>query len=280
MANALLQPYGVIRAHDRAKHLASSEGDPRYRCALETADTLRWQDRAEDERARACLERLTSADPSFAIGYTLLAVIYYRDFLYGYDPQPDGSLQLERALRAARRAIELDPASARAYQVLSGILFARGEIEPAFAAGDKALALNIYDLLSVAEYGGRLIMTGEIAHGMAMLRRGGEYGGIRPSWQHFYLFLGSYLDGDMKEAAYQAGQITSETYTFGLVAKALAAAAAGDAGRARQALDRLIAVQPKWRQNPRGELGKLIPKPEIVDRLAHDLMAAGLAARS
>src|SRR5262245_20751856 len=69
LANALFQPYGVIRAHDRAKHLGSSEGYPRYRCALGTADTLRWQDRAEDERAHACLKRLTSADPSFAIGF-------------------------------------------------------------------------------------------------------------------------------------------------------------------------------------------------------------------
>ena len=32
---------GVIRARDRAKHLASAAGDPRYRCILEAADSLR-----------------------------------------------------------------------------------------------------------------------------------------------------------------------------------------------------------------------------------------------
>jgi tetratricopeptide (TPR) repeat protein len=280
LANALLQSFGVIRSRDRAKHLASSEGDPRYRCILQAADALRSAAPAAHESARTCLERLTSLDPSFAVGYAFLAITYYREFLYGYGARPGDAPALDRALRAARRAIELNPASARGYQMLMVILFARGDIAAAFAAGDKAMALNPYAMLTVAEYGGRLVMVGEIERGMAMLGRAGEYGGIRPSWHHFYLFLGSYLAGDMKEANYQAGQITSEDYAFGFLAKALAAAAAGDAERARRAIDRLVALQPGWRDDPRRELGKIIPKPEIVDRLARDLAVAGLVARS
>jgi tetratricopeptide (TPR) repeat protein len=280
LANALLQSYGVIRARDCAKHLGSSEGDPRYRCILQAADALRSAEPAAHESARACLERLTSLDPSFAVGYSFLAITYYREFLYGYGARPGDAPARDRALRAARRAIELNPASARGYQMLMVILFARGDIAAAFAAGDKAMALNPYAMLTVAEYGGRLVMVGEIERGMAMLGGAGEYGGIRPSWHHFYLFLGSYLAGDMKEASYQASQITSEDYAFGLLAKALAAAAAGDAERARQAVDRLVALQPGWRDDPRRELGKIIPRPEIVERLARDLAGAALAARS
>ena len=41
LTEALLQSYGVIRSRDRAKHLASSAGDPRYRCILEAADSFR-----------------------------------------------------------------------------------------------------------------------------------------------------------------------------------------------------------------------------------------------
>jgi adenylate cyclase len=273
LANALLQSFGVIRSRDRAKHLASSEGDPRYRCILQAADALRSAAPAAHESARTCLERLTSLDPSFAVGYAFLAITYYREFLYGYGARPGDAPALDRALRAARRAIELNPASARGYQMLMVILFARGDIAAAFAAGDKAMAPNPYAMLTVAEYGGRLVMVGEIERGMAMLGRAGEYGGIRPSWHHFYLFLGSYLAGDMKEANYQAGQITSEDYAFGFLAKALA----GDAERARRAIDRLVALQPGWRDD---QLGKIIPKPEIVDRLARDLAVAGLVARS
>jgi hypothetical protein len=54
----------------------------------------------------------------------------------------------------------------------------------------------------------------------------------------------------------------------------------GDSARARQAVDRLEALQPSWRNDPRGELGKIIPTPAIVDRLVRDLAAARLGGRS
>jgi tetratricopeptide (TPR) repeat protein len=278
LAAALVQSYGFIRSRDRAKHLASDQGDPRYRCVLEASDALRSQEPAQYDRARACLERLTAIDPGFAVGFSYQAVIYYRDFLYG--ARAGEAPALDRALRAARRAIELNPAGARGYLMLFVVMFARGDIAAALAAGDKAMALNPYDMLTVAEYGGRLIMVGHIDNGMAMLRRADEYGAIRPSWHHFYLFLGNYLRGDVAEAAHHASQITAEDYSLGHLAKALAAAALGDSGRARQAVDRLEALQPSWRDDPRGELGKIIPKPEIVDRLARDLAAAKLGGRS
>ena len=82
---------------------------------------------------------------------------------------------------------------------------------------------------------------------MAMLRRAGEFGAIRPAWQHFYMFMGAYLGGDLKEAAYQAGQITADNYSSTHLARALIAVAAGDTERARQAVDRLTQVQPGWR---------------------------------
>src|SRR5262249_57739891 len=68
LTDALLQSYGVIRARDRAKHLTSPTGDPRYRCILEAADSFRTINPVGHERPRNCLETLTSADPSFSEG--------------------------------------------------------------------------------------------------------------------------------------------------------------------------------------------------------------------
>ena len=276
LTNTLLQSYGVIRVRDRAKHLASPAGDPRYRCVLEAAESLRSLDSAAHERARSCLERLTTADPSFATGFEFLAIVYYREDALGYPARAGDPPALDRALRAARHAIELAPASARAYQMLFVVQYARHDITAAFAAGDKAIALNAYDMLTLAEYGGRLIMTGEVEHGMTILRRAGESGGVSPAWHHFYLFLGNYLAGDMKEAAFQAGQITADDYPLGLVARAVAANRAGNPDQARRAVERLIEVQPAWRNDARRLLEKSIYKPAIVDRLLHDLAAAGL----
>ncbi len=280
LATALLQSYGVIRSRDRARQISSSEGDPRYRCILLAADALRSQQPAEYEAARSCLERLTALDPSFAVGFSFLTVVYTREHQLGYTARPGDSPPLDRALRAARRAVELNPASSRAHVVLMVALFARGDVAEAFAAGDKALALNPYDMLTFAEYGGRLVLSDEVARGMTMLRRAAQFQPILPSWHHFYLFLGHYLAGDLHEASYQASQITAEDYAAGYLAKALAAAATGDAARAREAIDRLIALAPAWRDDPRQELRRFIPNPGIVDRLGRDLATAGLGGRS
>ncbi|HKC33914.1 MAG TPA: hypothetical protein VKC16_10660, partial [Xanthobacteraceae bacterium] len=280
LANTLLQSYGVIRARDRAKHLASAAGDPRYRCILEAADSFRSVDPGEHDRARACLEHLTSVDPGFAVGFEFLAVVYFREYLLDFAANAGDPPPLDRALRAARHAIELAPASGRAYQMLFVVQYARRDIAAAFASGDKAMALNKYDMLTVAEYGGRLIMSGNVERGMAMLRRSADSGSIHPSWHHFYLFLGNYLTGDMKEAAFQAEQITADDYPLGLVAKAIAARSAGNKDLARQTVQHLLEIQPAWRDQARRLLEKSIYEPAIVDRLLRDLAACGLRGSS
>jgi tetratricopeptide (TPR) repeat protein len=280
LTNSLLQSYGVIRARDHARHLASPAGDPRYRCVLDAAESLRSLDPAAHDRARSCLEYLTTADPSFAIGFEFLAIIYYREDAMGYRARPGDPPALDRALRAARRAVELAPASARAYQNLFVVHYARHEVGAAFAAGERAISLNPYDMLTLAEYGGRLVMTGDVERGLQLLRRAGGNGIVLPNWHHYYRFLGNYLAGNLKEAAFQAEQITAEDYPLGLVARAIAANRTGNADQARRALDRLIEVQPAWRTDARRLLEKSIYDPASVDQLMRDLAGAGLAGAS
>jgi tetratricopeptide (TPR) repeat protein len=280
LATSLLQSYGVIRSLDRAKHLASKTGDPRYRCVLQAAEAFRSQEQAQYVRARACLEQLTARDPSFAVGFSFLSVLYTREYYVGTGAAAEDAALLDQALRAARRGVELNPASSRAHVMLLVVLYARREVSEAFAAADKATAINPYDMLTFAEYGGRLIMSGEIERGMVMLRRAAGYGSVLPSWHHFYMFLGAYLGGDMRTAAYHAGQITAEGYPNGHLAKALAAAAAGDTERARQETERLFELRPSWRSDPSADLGKFILQPDLLDRLVRDLAAARLGGRS
>jgi TolB-like protein len=273
LAATLVQPFGVIFAHGRAKSLGAGAGDPRYRCLLEAAESFRSFDSAQHLRARTCLEQLTVLDPSFAVGFSYLAALYVREFLYGLDRHDADLPPLERALRAARRGVELDPESARAYEMLFLTLFVRRDLPAAFAAGDRAIERNKYDMRAVGSYGQRLIAVGEVDKGMAMLMRAGDEGGVRPAVDQFFLFLGSYLRGDTAAAAFHAGQLTSDTFQLGLLARALVAGAA-DHAAARDALDRLFALNPEWRNNPRGQLEKFFPAASIVERLADGLATA------
>jgi tetratricopeptide (TPR) repeat protein len=277
LAAVLVQPFGVIRALSRRKHLATGADDPRYRGIVEASESFRSFDPAQHMRARVSLERLIAVHPDFVSGFSYLAALYFREFQYGYAGQMGDPAMLDRALAMARRAIELKPESSRAYQILFGVLFARHELAAAFAAGDRALALNRYDTTVLSDYGGRLVIVGEVDRGMDMLQRAGEFGIVRPSWHHFYMFLGSYLRGDLANIVHHASQITGEDYPLGLVARALAAARAGDRGRAARSLQRLAAVSPAWGANVRAELDRFFPVAALADRIARDLAQAGLA---
>ncbi|MGB9364719.1 MAG: hypothetical protein WCE79_01770, partial [Xanthobacteraceae bacterium] len=171
--------------------------------------------------------------------------------------------------------IELRPQSARCYHILFNILFFLGENEGGIQTAEKAMGLNKYDLLVPADFGGRLICAGQIERGMDILRKAVAAASILPGWYHFYLFLAHYVRGEWQEAGYQAAQITSETYVYGQLARAIVAHRDGDAAEAARAVKAIVTAQPGWRDNPRYEIGKSITAPDIADRLTADLIATG-----
>jgi TolB-like protein len=218
----LVQPFGVIYAYGR-RQAANDIGDPRYRCLLGTVESFRSLDSGQTSGSRACLEQLTSLDPAFGLGWTYLAPLYLREYLYGFDARPDDLPPLERASRAAQRGVELNPASARAHEMLFTALFARHDVAAAFAAGEKAMELNRYDMRIAGAYGARKIAVGEIDAGMEILRQASGDGTMLPAFEQFFLFAGSYLKGDTERAAFHAGQLTGDTFQLGLMARALVA---------------------------------------------------------
>jgi tetratricopeptide (TPR) repeat protein len=276
LAGAIVQPFGVISANDRAKRLAGNTLDPRYQCLLEAGDALRSFEPEAHVRVRDQLEKLVAIDPNFANGFTLLAAFHAREYMTGLGARPEEPPPLDRALKAARRGIELKPQSSRAYHLLFTVLFLRGEKEAGIAAAERSISLNPYDLFAMAEYGGRLIYCGEIDRGMSILREAVGFGSVLPSWSHFSLFVGHYMRGDLAAARYHASQLTSETYVFGQLARALIADADGDAAETSRAVQAVVAFHPSWRLDPRREIGKLINDPVIADRLARDLIATGV----
>jgi len=280
LAGILLQPFGVIYTRQRAKVLGGTLTDPRYRCLVDVIDSFSSFDPAQQERGRDCLEQLTTRDPSFALGFSYLAAVDLRDYLYDFDKRSGATPPLERGLTAARRGVELNPESSRAYEMLFVIQFARRELTAAFDAADKAISLNKYDMRLLGSYGARLISSGDIDKGLATLRQAGNDDTVRPPFEEFFLFLGEYLRGDITSAIFHADQITNGSFPLGLMARALAAAARGDNEGATRALARLVALNPAWRDDTRGTLAKFFYAPAIVDRLSSDLAAAGLSGRS
>jgi tetratricopeptide (TPR) repeat protein len=220
---------------------------------------------------RDCLERATAADPGFALAYSALAEIVLQEHRRGLNLRAGDAPPLERALRAARRAVELRPGSARAHQTLMDVHFLRGEHALAVEAGEKAVMLNPYNPHILACYGARLVSLGEVEKGGRYLREAALAGAVRPAWHDFFLFLAAYLMNDQRAAASYAAQITSEKFSLGLMARALVAAQRGKTDLAREYFVRLSELQPGWREDPQGEARKVFPADAIANRLVRDL---------
>ena len=274
VASTIAEPFGILWTRELSDH---SDRDPRRTCLVETVEYWRRFDFVRHERVRQCLSRMVADYPSYATGYSGLALVYLRDF-YLDIVHPGEAPALDRALQYAQRAVELKPQSARAHDALSVVRFARGEIVPAFLAADRARELNPYDTNTLANYGSRLVAVGEVDRGLAMLNEAAAHTLVRPAWFDSYLFIGAYLAGDRAAASQHAAMIANDGSPIGLIARTVAADMAGDHDRAKQAVAKLVAINPKWRTGPRRLLAKYFPSAAIQDRLLNVLEAEGLGA--
>src|SRR5215204_3926220 len=175
---AIGQPYGVIFSDLRARAPAGSPAE----CLIRAHDTRFRVSRADHALARDCLEAVVGANPSYHLGYALLTGFYLLEHSAGLNPRPD---PLDRALRAAKRAVELAPQSARAHFAMMNALYARGDPEAALKEGHLSIALNPYNSDLVAELGARYIRLGRYPEGLALLDRAIEDNPGRPPWYDF-----------------------------------------------------------------------------------------------
>jgi TolB-like protein/tetratricopeptide (TPR) repeat protein len=272
LASTIAEPFGILWTRELSDH---SGRDPRRTCLVETVEYWRRFDIVRHERVRKCLTRMVGDYPSYATGYSGLALVYLRDF-YLDIVHPGEPAALDRALQYAQRAVELKPQSGRAHDALSVVRFARGEIAPAFLAADRARQLNPFDTNTLANYGSRLVGVGEIDRGLAMLNEAARHTLVRPAWFDSYLFIGAYLAGERAAAEQHAAMIANDQSPIGLIARAVAADMAGEHDKARLAVGKLVAINPLWRTQPQRLLGKYFPSAEVQDRLIGVLEAEGL----
>jgi TolB-like protein len=274
----IAQPTGIIQAHERSLLGSGTKFDPRYACLLDYNAYRQSFDPAAHQRVKTCLQQVIARDPTFSPGFAALARIYARQFYTHFGFEKDEPKPLDRALRLAQKATELNPASAEAYVTLMGVQFARRDFTAARSAAETAMMLNPNDLAVQAECAFMRLRLGDIDQAMPKLRDA-ITGGYAPSPIIVYaLFAGTYLTGNLNEARRYADSIATDNFPLGLTAKALMAEKSGEHADAARALNRLYTLQPGWKTNPRGEFAKAFEDKRIVDRLTADLTAIASTA--
>ena len=273
----LMQPFGVIQAHERIARASHNNMDDPYRCLLDTFSYLRTFEVALFMQARTCLQRATETSPAWVSGFSLLGRLYLRQYQLGIVGPPGDAEVLDAALKTVQRAIEVKPASAVAQFMLQDVLLAGGDIPGARAAGEKSVRFNPNDRSVVFGYAFMLIMLGEVDEGVTLIKKVMTDNPIVPARYYFVMGLVAYLKGDLAAATEQASRITNDRYPPALMLRFLVAAKNGDHEQARKTVERLYAANPSWREDFRAAIGRFLPKTAPTERIVADFEMAAAA---
>ena len=138
-------------------------------------------------QAREMFEQALACDPNYAEAWARLGWTHVRDFALGCSSQPDHALA--KGFETARRAVELDEASAVAHMCLGTAHIWAEELDLGLSEAERALELNPSYAHAAMAVGNRLDLIGRTAQGIAQMERGLQLNPCDPSRWKYMLYL-------------------------------------------------------------------------------------------
>lgn len=222
-----------------------------------------------------CLERAVKLDPNYAEAWAALADVYNDQYRLEYNPGTGSPL--DRALRAAERAVELNPESQNAYKSLAVNRYLRGEREEFFAAADHAIRLGPNEPNILAGLSNYMYYAGDRKKALALLKRALELDMFPVDWYYFPLYWEHYRAGDYEAALAEAQKMNMPAF---LRAHAARVAALGQLGRVSEAdpyIRRIRELDPEFEAQAWSKLGKVIKyDSKLIEQFVAGLRKAGM----
>jgi TolB-like protein len=278
VATALGQPYGVIYQAD----LSQTDNDrpedwAAYACTLSYYAYRVRLDAKSHPVIRKCLEGAVARFPSYATAWALLSQTYMDEIRFHYSPDPSSSpASIDRALAAARQAVELDPDNVRALQAEMLALWFSGQHKAALAVGERAIALNPNDTELAGEYGFRAAAAGQWSQGCSFLKQARDRNPGPLGYFEIALAICAYFREDYAEAALWIRKTPlPDNHNYHLIA-AVIYAELGLAEDLKRERDWLMERSPSIIANIRQELAARYLRAEDRQRLIQSLIKAGL----
>jgi len=214
-----------------------------YECVL-VASAYAYDKSAERHvRARDCLEHAVARNPEYAAAWQWLAFIYTEEHGHRYNRMP-GSL--DRALVAARTAVNLDPASAHARWPLAVTYFHRHDLHLFFEEAEKTLSLSPNDYELRARVGRLMAYAGQWDKGIALIRQAMKLDPYTASWYHFVIGHYHLQRNEYEVALAEYEKINMPEYFSTWRALAVAYAHLGRIDEAKAAADRMFELYPEY----------------------------------
>jgi TolB-like protein len=198
--------YGVIENTEaRSATRKSPEQVQAYDLVLRARETMQWDWTSDTFRtARAALDQAIALDPLNAQARRELAWLAVIGWIFRLDETP---VPPEEITAQATKAVELDPADARARMVAASAYFFTKQLEPFAREADQALALAPYDAEIMAALACMISAAGDHERGVALAEKANALNpDAATGWYHSTIYTADYLKGDYEHALEVARQ--------------------------------------------------------------------------
>ncbi len=194
-------------------------------------------------RARESLEHAVELDPEFDQAWSHLSWIYTDEVVFNYNPLPNS---MERALKAARRAIELAPDNYHNHWLLSRVHYFSGERDKFFAEAEKALRLNANDGTTLGLIGAYMAVSGEWERGVALLEKAKVLNPKYPDYYHLFLGAAELNKENYSGALSELQKMTIREWPLALMFLAASSALTDNLEDAMNYLEELASLQGEF----------------------------------
>jgi adenylate cyclase len=277
VATTLGDPYDVLFSNELKKvREPDPPGSDAYACALRFYVYWLNPTKAEHQSLRDCHERSVNSATHYASIWTNLAWLYLDELRFDYNRNDAADPPLERAAEAARRAVSLQPDSARAHLAAAIVQWFRKDFRSFDRHAELALLLNPNDATVNAELGLRYGLRGDWVRSGPLVDRAISRDPIR--WQTYRV---SYAQNAVEVGDFERAleELRLTKGTDHPVLKVLRAAVYGHLNRIDEArADWHAATQamPRLREQPRAWIDDRSPSPPLRRRILEGLEKAGV----
>jgi TolB-like protein/tetratricopeptide (TPR) repeat protein len=224
---------------------------------------------------RAALERAVELDSGYADAWTSLSLIYQQEHMNNLNQQPNS---LQRALVAAQRAVDLDPASSRAQFALAQVRYFLKDVDSFYVHAERAIEFNPRNTDTLAMVGIMMGYSGNWERSVEITTKAMKLNPHHAGWYYFNTFFNEYRQHHYAEALAIAQKINMPDYWATPMVLALAHAQLGHEAAARSAAEDVLRVWPTFEQDyyVQGLVNWIWGQPELVDHINEGLRKAGI----
>ena len=219
------------------------------------------------------LERVLERNEHQSDLWACLAQIYVDEYAFGFHGD---ATSLNRALTAARRAVEFDRGNQFALVALAQVHFFRRDLAAFGPAAERAMALNPLNTDAAGILGLQIVHAGEFERGTAIVRRAMELNANHAGWMHFAPLWDHFHRGEYEQALECANRVDVPGLFWPYLVVASACGHLGRRAEAEAAVRDLLALDPEFAAHARTNVESWHFASGLLEPILEGLRKAGL----